>query len=256
MEELFDGRALLRAEAIAAQADHIEAGDAVDALCGAVVRDILAEAAVSLHHAEITDAQELVKYRAAADEGVVSDMDVPGEQRAVREDVAIAQNDVVREVRAGHDEIPVADAGDGAVFAATMDGDVLADGVVFAEHDAAVRGGVKTEILRLPADDGGASDHRASADGHFSDDLRMREHAHARAEHRRAVDDGIGADFGGRIDLGAGVDDGGGVNHVRRMMHRVRRRANFLFASRTAWLLSPHTGRASGTRTRRDGRVV
>ena len=106
---------------------------------------------------------------------------MPGEQRAVGEDVAIAQNDIVREVSARHDEIAVADAGDGAVFAAAVDGDVLAEGVVFAEHDTAVRGGIETKILRLTADDSCASDHRSRADGHFPNDLRMREQAHARA---------------------------------------------------------------------------
>ena len=54
-----------------------------------------AEAAIALHHTKIPDADELVKHRSTANEGIIPHLDVPGQKRRVRDDVVIPQNHVV-----------------------------------------------------------------------------------------------------------------------------------------------------------------
>lgn len=89
-EELFDGEAGFGIEAGAAEADGVEAGELILAVCDAVGWDVLADGGVSLDHGEVADADELVEARAAAEEGAVADVDVTGEEDVVGEDVVVA----------------------------------------------------------------------------------------------------------------------------------------------------------------------
>ena len=104
-EESFELGALGGGEALAAEADDVEAGDAIDALGAAEVGDVFAEGAVALNDAGVSDADELVENGAAADEGATADLNVTGEEGGVGDDVAGAKLDVVAEVTADHEEV-------------------------------------------------------------------------------------------------------------------------------------------------------
>ena len=203
LEQLLDRRAVFCGEAIPPQADHIQAGDAVDALGGAIVRDVLAEAAIPLNNTKIADAEELVKHSSAADEGVVADVDVTRQQRCVGEDVLVPEDHIVGQVAACHQEIAISDAGGTSRLASTVDRHVLADGVLRPKNYLAVSLRVKTKVLGLATDDRGAADDGASAHGHLPDELGMGHHLHACRQSRWAIDHDIGADFGAGIDLGS-----------------------------------------------------
>ena len=84
---------------MSAEADDVEAGDAIDALGAAVVGDVFAEGAVALDDAGVADAQELVEDGAAANESAIADVDVAGEEGGVGDDVVGANDDVVAEVQ-------------------------------------------------------------------------------------------------------------------------------------------------------------
>ena len=213
IEQVLDQSAVFRAKALAAQADHIQAGHAVDPLGGAVMRDVLAETAVALNDAVIANAKELVEDGAAANEGVVAHVHMTGQQDGVGHHVAVSQLHIMREVRIGHDEVVVSQAGGAARLGTTMNGDLLSNDVVLADEGLARRGRIERKVLRRLADDGGATDPGSLADRGVANDLGVCADNHARGDFHRPFNDDIGADAGSWVDLGAGIDDGGGMDH-------------------------------------------
>jgi len=77
LKEFLDGRALLTAETLTPEADDVQASDAVRAHGRTEVWNVLTKAAIALDDAGVTNADELMKYRAATDKGVVTDVNVP-----------------------------------------------------------------------------------------------------------------------------------------------------------------------------------
>ncbi len=93
------------AEALAAKADDVQSGDAVDALGAAEVGDVLAERAIALDDTRVTNAQELVKHSTAADEGAITDTDMTGEESGIGDNVVGADLDIMPEVATDHEKI-------------------------------------------------------------------------------------------------------------------------------------------------------
>ena len=101
----------------------------------------------------------------AGKRGVIVDVDVSAQQRAVGDDDVVAQLAIVGHVAAGHEEVVVADAGDAVfLFRGAVDRDALADDVIVADDHLGFAAAV-ADVLRLAADDHAGIDVVALADG-------------------------------------------------------------------------------------------
>lgn len=198
---------------MAAEADDVEAGDSVDTLGAAVVRDVFAEGAVALDDASISDPKELVKHRSAADEATVADVDVASEEGGVCDDIAGAELHVMAEMTADHEKVVRTEAGEASDAAAAVDGDMFAEGAAGTDTDPAFGFGIKAKILRRSADDGSTADFAILVQVDIADDLGVGEESATRTDDGWAINDDVRANLAGGIDLGGGIDNGCGVNH-------------------------------------------
>lgn len=202
IKEFLHGAPIFRGEALTTQADDVQSGHAVDALGCAVVGDVFAEGTVTLNDAVVTDAQELMKYRASTNECIVPDMDVSGDEHRIGDDAMIAHHDIMAEVGPHHEEVVVTDGGVAAFFGAPVDGDVLTQGVVPADADTAFDGFRITKVLGFLADDGTPSDAGSISDDGVANELRVRGDLAAWPDSDRSFDNHVGTDVGCWIDAG------------------------------------------------------
>ena len=178
--------------------------------------DVLTEAAIALDDTGVANSDELMKYRAATDEGVVADMNMPSQQAGIREDVFVSQMHVVREVGTDHEKVPVPQRRGAAGFAASVDGDVLTQNIVRTENDRAFCFRLEPEILRISTDHRSATNDAALSHLHMTDDLGVGLNPAACRDLGRTINDGIRANVDALSNLGLGVNDGSGVNHRNR----------------------------------------
>src|SRR5262249_46694976 len=96
---------------------------------------VVQHAAHAGHEAVRTDRRVMVYAHAARDRGVIMNVNVASQQRAVGHDDVIANTAVVGDVRTGHEEVVVTDRGD-AVFllGGAVDRDAFADNVRIADR--------------------------------------------------------------------------------------------------------------------------
>ena len=154
-----------------------------------------------------------MEHRTSTDDAVVPQLHVPGEEGRIGDHVVVPDLHIMRKVDRGHDEVPVSHSGDGTGLRASMNRDLLADDIVFSNDDTTGRRCLEGQVLGIAADDRGASDGGAAADGDIAHELSMGFELHISADFGRSVDDDVGADLGTGIDLGISVNDGGGMDH-------------------------------------------
>ena len=112
------------------------AGIALDEHVG---RHVVPHGAHAGHETVAADGGEMVHGHGAGKRGMVVDVDVSAQQRAVGDDDVVAQLAIVGDVAAGHEEVVVAHAGDAVFFfRGAVDGDALADDVVVADDHPGV----------------------------------------------------------------------------------------------------------------------
>ena len=152
-------------------------------------RHVVQHAAQAADEAVAADRREMMHGHGAAERGVIVDVHVPAQQRAVGHDDVVAQLAVVGHVAAGHQEILVADPRDAVFFfAAAIDRDAFADDVAVADDDLRVAAGV-ADVLRLAADDDVGIDDVVAADRHVAHDRdRVQQPRAALDAHVRADD--------------------------------------------------------------------
>lgn len=209
----FEFRSVLTGKALSAEADDVEAGNAIDALSTAVVGNVFAERAITLNDTRVTDTKELMKHGTASDEGTVADMDMARQQSGIGDDVVGAEDDVMTQVTADHKEVVGSEAGSAVGFAAAMDGDMLPNDGAGSDLNTALGGGIEAEVLGRCADDGSATDDAVGSEGHLADDLGMGFDAAAFRDDGGSIDDDERADFSGGMNLSFGVNDGSGMEH-------------------------------------------
>lgn len=78
---------------------------------------------------------------------MATNMDMPGEKHRIRDNIVIADYHIVRDVRGTHEKIMFTENGIASLQGASMDGDLLADGVVVTKNDAALFFRIKGEVL-------------------------------------------------------------------------------------------------------------
>ena len=151
-------------------------------------RHIVQHAAQSADKAVAADRRKVVHGHRAAQRGVVVDVHMPAQQRAVGHDDVVAQLAVVGDVAAGHQEILVAEPRDAVFFfAAAIDRHAFANDVAVADHDLGVAAGV-ADVLRLAADHDVRIDDVIVADRHVAHDR------HGVQQPRAALDPRMRAD--------------------------------------------------------------
>src|ERR1700733_6573719 len=151
-------------------------------------------------------ARELVKQAEGADGGVVLDLNVSGELRAIGENDAVADDAIVADVGIGHDQIVAADARGAAAFdGAAMHGAEFTKivGVAHFQAGALAR---ERQILRIAADDGERMHVIVLAE------LRRTVHHGVRLKHAAVAELDIVAHHGARADADAGAEFRGGRN--------------------------------------------
>ncbi len=204
--------ALRSAQAGAAQAHDIEAGDHVALRGDDKGRDVFAESGIALRDDEPADAHVLMKDRAAAEEGAIAHAHVAAEQAIVRDDDAVADLAIVPQVRAGHEEIAIAHDGGAVLRGAAMNRAMLANDIVLADFDPAAGGRVEPEILGRAANDGAVADECFSPDPHRALDHHMGAKHDFVAQNRLRPDDRKRPDFHVRAERSARLHDGGRVH--------------------------------------------
>ena len=140
--------------AAAAQPHDVEADDAAGLpIHEHVRRHVLHDAGMAADHGEPPDAAELVDGHRTRYKCPIFDGHVPAEHGAVRGDAVAAHDNVMAEVTARHHIVVIADHGGGIRFQGPVNGDVLAEHVVVADHDPTnLRG--PGHMLRCSADHG------------------------------------------------------------------------------------------------------
>ena len=214
-ENILDGRALFAGEARTLEADDVEPGKPVEKVATTVMGHIFGDAAVALDDAVITDTNKLMKPGSAAQEAVVADVNMPGEEHAVGEHITVTELHVVCDMGVGHEEVIAAEAGDAAGLGAAMDGDLLANRVALADDELACRSRIERQILRVSTDDSSAADGAVRTHGGITKHLRVCFDFDSEPEFDRAFNDGIRTNADTGIKLRARVDEGGGMNHLR-----------------------------------------
>jgi hypothetical protein len=150
---------------------------------------------------------ELLHGREGPDDGVVADLDMPSQRRAVGEDRPAADVTVVRHVAVDHEQVVVADGGEAAPLAgAAMESGELADRVAVPDLEAHRLVG-ELQILWIHAQADRRVDAVLAADHGRAVDLDVR------ADLRAVADGDVGPDHRERAD-----------GHVRRRSGRTRRR--------------------------------
>jgi hypothetical protein len=143
----------LQVEAVAPQADQIQADDAGALAVGHDEgRHVLGHAADAAEHDIGADAAELVHGDLSGDEDVVVQLHVSGQGGGVGEDVVVADGAVVSDVAVGHEEVAAADARAGVVLDAVADVDAFLEVVVVADGQRAWPCPGVAEVLRLAAE--------------------------------------------------------------------------------------------------------
>ncbi len=195
-----------------AEADEVEAGDAVVPLLDHEGRDVLRDRPEPAEHRQAADPDPLLDRAVAGEDAAVVQLDVAGDEGPVDERAVVADRGVVPQVAADHEHVPVADpglaaAGDGP----PVDGDVLAEDVAVADPERgrlapiplvlgalAEHGAVADEVvpahLHRPAEAGVRLDDRPLADPDRPLDDRVRPDLDVEGQFR------LGGDHGGRVD--------------------------------------------------------
>src|SRR5262249_44379039 len=124
---------------------------------------------------------------------LVIDLYVPAKHRTIREDHAVAETAVVTDVSRAHDVVVATDLGRRARLGAAVDLRELADDVAIADAQVALRAR-KGEVLRQMTNDRAHVDDVVGADLRPPGQRRVCQHARARADPHRAVDDDIWTD--------------------------------------------------------------
>ena len=150
---LMDGINLLASEAATAQTYEVEAAVS-DGLAGGndIGRNLLATLTATLHHYVATDATELVDEHGRADDGKVVNDNLACQLCLVANDTAVAHDSVVRYMYTFHEQVVAAHDGAPLGCSASVDGHVLAYGVVVANLGCSLLS-AKLEVLRDGADD-------------------------------------------------------------------------------------------------------
>ena len=136
--------------------------------------------------------------------GVVVDVDVSAQQRAVGQHDVVAELAVVGDVRAAHEEVAIAQPRD-AVFLlrGAVDGHALADDVVVTDDDAGVRAAV-AEVLRFAADHHARENVIPLANGHVAHQGDVAFQTCFTTDAGLGANDAERADFDIIVDFGAG----------------------------------------------------
>ena len=160
------------------------------------------------------DANELVRRRAAADDGEVADLHMACEHHVVGQDDALADPAVVGDMRVGQKHAARPDARlRAAALGARIHGHVLADQAVLADHEPDRLAAV-FQILRLVADGGEGKNARARADRRVAGEADVRDEPdpvaerHLRPDMAERSDLDAGAERRAILDDGARVDRG------------------------------------------------
>ena len=122
-----------------------------------------------------------MNHGAAAQEGAIADLHVPGQQHRVGDHHAAADAAIVRHVACGHQEAVRTNLSGRAGPGGAADRDVFPNDGARPDAYAGRRGGVEAEVLRITADNGEWMHHH-----------RIAQFAVAR-DHRVGVDDAAGA---------------------------------------------------------------
>ncbi len=194
-------------ELIALQRDHVDAArPGRMSLDQHERRHVVQHSAQAADEAVAADRGVMVHGHGAGERGMIVDVHVPAQQRAVGDHDVVAQFAVVGHVAAGHEEVVVPDGGDAVFFfAAAIDRHAFADQVVIADRDLRV-GAAVADVLRFAADDHAGINVVVLADGDVAHerDVVLQPRAAAdpdiRPDDAERPDFDIGVDFGSRMD--------------------------------------------------------
>ncbi len=210
--ELLHFLALGQGKSRAAHANGIDASELVEANSGREMGDILAEPAIPLNHAVISDAQELVKNRCPTEIGMISKLDVPGKQHGIRDHIGIAHRRVMTDVACSHQKIPVAQSGRARLNRRPMNGDVLANNIFGTDLDKGSHSAVECQRLRIAPNDGRATDLRCTTNAGSGQNLGMRFNMAVVTNDNIALDDHVSINVYANANLRLWRHDGCGMN--------------------------------------------
>jgi len=190
----------------------------------------------------------LVKDGAASDKDAIGDMDVPAEQRVIRDDHGVSEMNVMCEVRTRHEETIISNDRRASLGCSAMDCAMFAEPIPVADSYLATHLRFKGEILRIAADDCAVTNRVFPAhgdmcanDGVCLDDASL-------TDFGGAFDDGVGANFRAFTKDCFGVDDRGWMNlHAEAAQNRKRQRAvRLIFSSDlfSSWIPAPVSDQA------------
>lgn len=153
----------------------------------------------------------------AANDGVVTDADVPSKEGIVGDDHKVPEGAVVRDVRAAHEEATIAHARDApAPFGARMDCGVLPHDAVHSDDEGRQLPRPKLPILGLKAHAGEGKEPGSSADGRAPPDVHRVRELHVIGELDALLNDAV------RANAHTSAQPRGRVDHSCRM-HRTHR---------------------------------
>ena len=151
--------------------------------------------------------------REPADDGVVTDGDVPGQTRRIRQDQMIAQMAIVGDMHIGHQKIRMTHGGDApALHGRPIDRHILAQDIVVTDHDFG-RLPLVLPMLRRPTHRDKGMQFAPLSDVGPAINTHMRQHSSACADPNVFADDRVGPylhvvreyrlrmDHRGRMDL-------------------------------------------------------
>lgn len=189
------------------------------------------------HDGHASDAAELVDGAIAADDGLILDFHVAGQQRAVDQRHAVADLAIVSDVAVGHQEIPVADGGR-PLLGGPVDRDSFADDVVLTDQGPLPVGRrVEFTVLRVQSNAGIGIDQIVGPDGQrplkpdaanqarSASDSDMALNRAARADDHVVSQLGFGIDNTGRMDISHRRFFQRGFGCVKRTAHMIIRRS-------------------------------
>ena len=136
-----------------AQSHQVEPGELVALGQDAERRGIERDPGAAPDHRALPHADELVKGRASAQDRVVADRDVAGEQDRVGHDYAVAHDAIVGDMRAGHEQAVLPHPGDAAGHRTAVDRDVFPDLRPGADLHPGLGDAVELQVLGIAADD-------------------------------------------------------------------------------------------------------
>jgi hypothetical protein len=167
---------------------------------------------VALRHASVAETNELMHTRSAPEKSTASEMNMPSEHRAVRENVRGADLDIVAEVAAHHEQVAVPHRRRPPVTGAAVDRDMLADHIVAAEGDPALDAPVEAQILGIGSEDRPMADLAAFTQGHPPHQLGKSTDDASPADPDPRLDDRQGTDLDVFAEFCARINDSGRVD--------------------------------------------